>query len=185
MQSTSTRECSSPSSIFAGMLSLFAPQPSPALRPPSPAPAGEGHSQSLSHTRSPSARNRSATARTTAVSFELWLRKTSWVKSSAGIAFIGRLCRTNTEESQAPSGRHIHSHRIVQTYETGWWNVRPHPGPLPQERENSFAVTGEFAHALLIVRSHAKSKAPEIAREANQLSESAIAAPSPRGRGPG
>ncbi len=44
MQSTSTRECSSPSSIFAGMLS-------PGLI-----------SHSSNHTRSPSARSRSATA---------------------------------------------------------------------------------------------------------------------------
>jgi len=64
MQSTSTRECSSPSSIFAGMLS----------------PGLSTHSSN--HTFSPSARNRSASGRTTALSFALWLRKTSKMKSS-------------------------------------------------------------------------------------------------------
>jgi hypothetical protein len=53
MQSTSTHECSSPSSIFAGMLSL-------GLR-----------THSSSHTFSPSARNRSASGHATALSFEL------------------------------------------------------------------------------------------------------------------
>jgi len=62
MQSTSTRECSSPASIFAGMLS----------------PGRISHSSN--HTRSPSPRSRSATSRTTAVSFVLWLRNTSYWK---------------------------------------------------------------------------------------------------------
>ena len=54
-------------------------------------------------------------ARTAALSFDLWRRKTSWVESAAGIAFIGlqlcqerNFCRTNGEESQVPSRRHIH-----------------------------------------------------------------------------
>ena len=63
MQSTSTRERSSPSSIFAGMLS-------PGLI-----------THSSNHTFTPSFRNRSARARTTALSFALWLRKTSYGKS--------------------------------------------------------------------------------------------------------
>src|SRR5437667_375495 len=42
-----------------------------------------GHIVSSNHTRSPSFRNRSATARTTALSFQLWLRKTSYVNSTA------------------------------------------------------------------------------------------------------
>jgi len=64
MQSTSTRECSSPASIVAGMLS-------PGLI-----------SHSSNHTFSPSCRNRSASGRTTALSFALWLRKTSQGKVS-------------------------------------------------------------------------------------------------------
>ena len=59
IQSTSTREHSSPSSIFAGMLS----------------PGLSTHSSN--HTFSPSFRNRSATGRTTSLSFVLWLRNTS------------------------------------------------------------------------------------------------------------
>ena len=65
MHNTDTRERSSPSSILAGMLS-------PALI-----------SHSSNHTRSPSARSRSAKARTTTLSFELWLRNTSNWKWSA------------------------------------------------------------------------------------------------------
>jgi len=59
MQSTSTRERSSPSSILAGMLS----------------PHLSTHSSN--HTFTPSARNRSASGRTTDLAFALWLRKTS------------------------------------------------------------------------------------------------------------
>ena len=59
MQSSSTRECSSPSSSFAGMLS----------------PGLSTHSSN--HTLSPSLRNRSANGRTIALSLELWLRNTS------------------------------------------------------------------------------------------------------------
>ena len=59
MQNTSTRDCSSPSSIFKEMLS----------------PGRSSHSSN--HTRNPSAFSRSATARTTPLSLELWLRKTS------------------------------------------------------------------------------------------------------------
>lgn len=59
MQRTSTRDCSSPSSIFAGMLS----------------PGLSTHSSN--HTFSPSLRNRSASGRTTALSCVLWLRNTS------------------------------------------------------------------------------------------------------------
>ena len=77
----------SPSSIFAALT----PDPSPIRwargtsglsshpsNPPSPGGFG-GHG----HTRSPSFRNRSATARTAALSFALWLRKTSSLKSFA------------------------------------------------------------------------------------------------------
>jgi len=70
MQSTGTRECSRPSSVFAGMLS----------------PGLSTHSSN--HTFSPSCRSRSATARTTALSFALWLRKTSWVKTSVVKAWV-------------------------------------------------------------------------------------------------
>ncbi|KAF0179326.1 MAG: hypothetical protein FD161_1425 [Limisphaerales bacterium] len=59
MQSTSTRERSSPSSIFAGMLS----------------PGLSTHSSN--HTFTPSFRNRSASGHTTALSFALWLKNTS------------------------------------------------------------------------------------------------------------
>ena len=69
MQSTNTRECSSPSSIFAGMLS-------PGLI-----------THSSNHTFNPFCRNRSASGRTTALSLVLWLRKTSNLKSDvSGIA---------------------------------------------------------------------------------------------------
>jgi len=51
----------------------------PAFRLRTEATAGQANcAQSSSQTRSPSARNRSATARTTTLSFELWLRKTSY-----------------------------------------------------------------------------------------------------------
>jgi hypothetical protein len=70
MQSTNTRECSSPSSIFAGMLS-------PALI-----------THSSNHTCNPSVRNRSATARTIVLSLVLWLRKTSYWNSS-DISYAG------------------------------------------------------------------------------------------------
>lgn len=68
MQSTSTRECSSPSSIFAGMLS----------------PGLSTHSSN--HTFSPSLRSRFATGRTTSLSLELWLRKTSYANESVMIS---------------------------------------------------------------------------------------------------
>ena len=45
-----------------------------------------GRTHSSNHTFTPSARNRSASGRTTALSFALWLRKTLWVNSS-GMAF--------------------------------------------------------------------------------------------------
>jgi hydrogenase maturation protein HypF len=47
--------------------------------------------------------------------------------------------------------------------------VRPHPRPLPQEREKHFAVAGEFGRAVFIVRPHAKSNKAEIARRTNKL----------------
>jgi len=59
MQNSSTPECSSPSSIFTEI-------GSPGLM-----------IHSSNHTRSPAARRRSASSRTTGLSALLWLRKTS------------------------------------------------------------------------------------------------------------
>src|SRR4051812_8327382 len=71
MQRTRTREGLRPSSIFEGVLS-------PGLS-----------SQSSSQTRRPSERRRSATARTTGLSCELWLRNTSYLKSSSMLHLLG------------------------------------------------------------------------------------------------
>ena len=70
MQSTSPRERSSPSSIFA-VFDWFFSMLSPGLS-----------THSSNHPFTPSARNRSASGRTTALSFALWLRKMSYGKSS-------------------------------------------------------------------------------------------------------
>ena len=64
-QSTSTRECSSPSSIFAGMPEPDTPSHSPVTFP--------------GQTRTPSDFSRFAMSRTTSLSFALWLRKASYL----------------------------------------------------------------------------------------------------------
>ena len=51
-------------------------------------------------------------------------------------------------------------------------NDRPHPGPLPQERENYFAVAGESVRAHVIVRPQAKSENAVRARPTSELFES-------------
>jgi hypothetical protein len=52
-------------------------------------------------------------------------------------------------------------------------HVRPHPGPLPQERENHSAVAGEFGHAQFAMRFLANSKVVKTAQETSELPESA------------
>ena len=47
--------------------------------------------------------------------------------------------------------------------------IRPHPGPLPRERERRSAVVVEFGHAQLIVRPDAKWREAAVARVANEL----------------
>jgi hydrogenase maturation protein HypF len=49
--------------------------------------------------------------------------------------------------------------------------VRPRPGPLPQEREKSSTVAGQFGRAPLIVRPLAKSKESEAMQKANRFQE--------------
>src|SRR5439155_23234858 len=89
------RECFSQSLIFAGLLSL-------GLR-----------THSSSHPRTPSPCNFSASVRTTALSFALWLRKISYWKSrlTVRLAFAFRriltqafwLCRYFSASSQYPT----------------------------------------------------------------------------------
>ena len=50
---------------------------------------------------------------------------------------------------------------------------RPHPGPLPQERENHSAVAGEFGHTQFAMRPEAKSEDAETARESSEFPERA------------
>ena len=52
-------------------------------------------------------------------------------------------------------------------------HARPHPGPLPQERENHSVVASEFGHAPFAVRSDAKSPKAEMARVTTEFSEGA------------
>ena len=52
-----------------------------------------------------------------------------------------------------------------------WRCAIPSRGTLPQERENRFAVVGEFGRAQFAKRSEAKSKKAELAREANEFFE--------------
>jgi hydrogenase maturation protein HypF len=51
--------------------------------------------------------------------------------------------------------------------------IRPHPGPLPQERKKSSTVTGQFQCAPFSVRLLAKSNEAETMRRANKFQESA------------
>jgi hypothetical protein len=70
--SSSTRDCSSPSSTFSAMMS----------------PDRTFHSSN--HTRSPACFSRSASRRTRGVSFALWLKKTSYWKLSAMLYLSGQ-----------------------------------------------------------------------------------------------
>ena len=71
------------------------------------------------------------------------------------------------------------------TFPSGFVERSPSPRPSPQERENKFAVTYEFAHASPIVRIQAKSEAAGTVKATNRLPGRAIAAPSPGGEGRG
>ena len=63
---------------------------------------------------------------------------------------------------------------------------RPHPGPLPKERENHPAVAGEFGCAEFAVRLEAKSQSAEAAGTASGLSRSVRSLfPLPGGEGQG
>jgi uncharacterized protein len=64
-------------------------------------------------------------------------------------------------------------------------NTRPHPGPLPQERENHSAVASEFARARFVVCPQTKSEKAVIARESSEyheVSESCSLSPGERVR---
>jgi len=52
-------------------------------------------------------------------------------------------------------------------------DARPHPGPLPQERENRSAGAGEIEHAKFIACLEAKSSEAALARETNEFQKRA------------
>ncbi len=56
-------------------------------------------------------------------------------------------------------------------------DARPHPGPLPQERENHSAVAGEPGRAQFALRLEAKPKETETTRETSELPESVDSRP--------
>ena len=112
MQSTSTRESSRPSSIFAGMLS----------------PGRISHSSN--HTRSPSFLSRSATSRTTGLSLALWLRNASyWKVSLMSRDLLGAVsARRSVEASHYSATGHSFKH-------SGSWSACPSPSaPVRRER---------------------------------------------------
>jgi hypothetical protein len=52
-------------------------------------------------------------------------------------------------------------------------DVRPHPGPLPQEREKRSTVAGEFRRVVFLLPPEADKKKAEKERRSNELSERA------------
>jgi hypothetical protein len=108
-------ECSSQRWIWLALTLALSPE-----ERESPGPT----SQSSNHTRSPSFRNRSATARTTALSFAQWLRKASYWNSDS----IAQLVSTTPADSAAtpsfppPQGEAVQAHALIRGVE-----VKRHP----------------------------------------------------------
>ena len=101
-------------------------------------------------------------------------------KSAGRPAFRGASGFGNPRHSRLGSLRYVSvaaSPERGSVSESVCVHARPHPGPLPQERENHFAVAGEFGSAQFAMRLEAKSQKAEQARGPSELSERTDSSP--------